>query len=91
MASDHEIISQLNESAERGVRPERAQAALAEVPDLAETLAALEQQLTSATDDAEARLQAAARHLVSAGGKRIRPLVSLLSCGANGGPLSATA
>jgi octaprenyl-diphosphate synthase len=89
MASDQEIISQLTASAERGVRPERAQAALAEVPDLAETLAALEQQLTEATDDAEARLQASARHLVSAGGKRIRPLVSLLACGANGGPLAA--
>jgi octaprenyl-diphosphate synthase len=89
MASDQEIVSQLSATADRGVRPERAQAALAEVPDLLETLAALEEQLAGATADAEARLQAAARHLVSAGGKRIRPLVSLLACGANGGRLSA--
>jgi thioredoxin-like negative regulator of GroEL len=67
MASDQDILSQLNTAADRGVRPERAQAALAEVPHLAETLAALEQRLTSATDDAEARLQAAARHLVGRG------------------------
>ena len=89
MASDQEILSQLTASAERGVRPERAQAALAEVPHLGEALAELEQRLSAATDDAEARLQASARHLVSAGGKRIRPLVSLLACGANGGPLAA--
>jgi len=89
MASEQSILSQLSATAERGVRPERAQAALAEVPALPETLAALEQELTLATGDAEARLQAAARHLVGAGGKRIRPLVTLLACGANGGELSA--
>jgi octaprenyl-diphosphate synthase len=84
MASDRETVQTLEATAERGVRPERAQAALAGVPDLFETLGALEQELTHATRDAEARLQAAARHLVSAGGKRIRPMVSLLSCGACG-------
>ena len=89
MASEQTIVSQLGQTAERGVRPERAQAALAEVPSLPETLAALEQQLTDATQDAEARLQAAARHLVSAGGKRIRPMVTLLACGANGGDMKA--
>jgi octaprenyl-diphosphate synthase len=89
MATEQTILSQLSSAAERGVRPERAQAALAEVPRLPETLAALERQLTQATEDAEARLQAAARHLVSAGGKRIRPMVALLACGANGGELSA--
>jgi octaprenyl-diphosphate synthase len=89
MATEQSILSQLSATAERGVRPERAQAALAEVPSLPETLAELEQQLTRATEDAEARLQAAARHLVGAGGKRIRPLVSLLACGANGGELRA--
>jgi octaprenyl-diphosphate synthase len=89
MASEQTIVSQLSQTAERGVRPERAQAALAEVPTLPETLAELERQLTEATGDAEARLQAAARHLVSAGGKRIRPMVSLLACGANGGDMKA--
>jgi octaprenyl-diphosphate synthase len=89
MASEQTILSQLSASAERGVRPERAQAALADVPALPETLAALEQQLVEATEDAEARLQAAARHLVAAGGKRIRPMVTLLACGANGGDMTA--
>jgi octaprenyl-diphosphate synthase len=84
MASDRETVQQLEATAQKGVRPGRAQAALAGVPDLFETLGALEQDLTHATRDAEARLQAAARHLVSAGGKRIRPMVSLLSCGACG-------
>jgi octaprenyl-diphosphate synthase len=89
MASEQTILSQLSQSAERGVRPERAQAALAEVPRLPETLAALERDLVLATGDAEARLQAAARHLVAAGGKRIRPMVSLLACGACGGEMAA--
>ena len=89
MASEQTILSQLSASAKRGVRPERAQAALADVPALPETLAALELQLVEATEDAEARLQAAARHLVAAGGKRIRPMVTLLACGANGGDMQA--
>jgi octaprenyl-diphosphate synthase len=89
MGSEQAVLTQLDESARRGVRPERAQAALAEVPRLAETLAALEQQLTSATEDAEERLRAAARHLVGAGGKRIRPTVTLLACGACGGDMAA--
>jgi len=89
MASQQTILSQLGAAAERGVRPERAQAALADVPRLPEALMALEQQLLDATRDAEARLQAAARHLVSAGGKRIRPMVTLLACGANGGDMAA--
>jgi octaprenyl-diphosphate synthase len=87
MASEQSILSQLGASAERGVRPERAQAALADVPRLPETLLELERELTRATEDAEARLQAAARHLVAAGGKRIRPMVTLLACGANGGAM----
>ncbi|MFT3912895.1 MAG: polyprenyl synthetase family protein [Anaeromyxobacteraceae bacterium] len=85
---DQAVLSQLEESALRGVRPERAQAALADVPNLLETLSTLEAELTRATEDAEAKLQAAARHLVSAGGKRIRPMVTLLSCGACGGEMS---
>jgi octaprenyl-diphosphate synthase len=89
MGSEQAILTQLDESARRGVRPERAQAALADVPRLAESLAALEQQLTIATEDAEERLRAAARHLVSAGGKRIRPTVTLLACGACGGDMAA--
>jgi octaprenyl-diphosphate synthase len=89
MGSEQAILSQLDESARRGVRPERAQAALADVPRLGESLAALEQQLTLATEDAEERLRAAARHLVSAGGKRIRPTVTLLACGACGGDMAA--
>jgi octaprenyl-diphosphate synthase len=84
---DQVVLSQLEQSALRGVRPERAQAALADVPALAETLGALEAELSRATEDAEARLQAAARHLVSAGGKRIRPMVTLLACGACGGDM----
>jgi octaprenyl-diphosphate synthase len=88
MASEQGILAQLDASADRGVRPERARAALADVPTLEETLAALERQLTAATDDAEERLQGAARHLVSAGGKRIRPMVSLLACGACGGEMA---
>jgi len=86
---EHVVLSQLEESARRGVRPERAQAALADVPALMETLSSLEVELTRATEDAEAKLKAAARHLVSAGGKRIRPMVTLLSCGACGGQMSA--
>ena len=57
------------------------------MPTLPESLLALEEQLTRATDDAEAKLQGAARHLVSAGGKRIRPMVTLLACGACGGEM----
>jgi octaprenyl-diphosphate synthase len=71
------------------VRPERAQAALQDVPRLAEELLELERQLVAATEDAEETLRASARHLVSAGGKRIRPTVTLLACGACGGQLRA--
>ncbi len=87
MAKDQAILAQLDATAERGVRPERAKAALADVPALPESLVALEEQLTRATDDAEEKLKAAARHLVSAGGKRIRPMVTLLACGACGGEM----
>jgi octaprenyl-diphosphate synthase len=87
MANDQAILSQLGASAPRGLRPEKAQAALAQVPRLPEELAELEQMLSRATDDAERTLQAAARHLVAAGGKRIRPMVSLLACGACGGEM----
>jgi octaprenyl-diphosphate synthase len=86
---DQAILAQLDATAERGVRPERAKAALAEVPSLPENLFALEEQLTRATDDASEKLQGAARHLVSAGGKRIRPMVTLLACGACGGDMRA--
>jgi octaprenyl-diphosphate synthase len=88
-AEDQAILAQLDATAERGVRPERAKAALAGVPALPETLYALEEQLTRATEDAEEKLKGAARHLVSAGGKRIRPMVTLLSCGACGGEMRA--
>ena len=88
-AKDQAILAQLDATAERGVRPERAKAALADVPALPETLFALEAELTRATDDAEEKLQGAARHLVSAGGKRIRPMVTLLACGACGGEMTA--
>src|SRR5512138_1513098 len=84
MAKDQAILAQLDATAERGVRPERAKAALADVPTLPESLFALEEQLTRATEDAEEKLKGAARHLVSAGGKRIRPMVTLLACGACG-------
>lgn len=89
MANDDVILAQLGASAPRGVRPEKAQAALAQVPRLPEELAELERQLVASTGDAERTLQSAARHLVAAGGKRIRPLVSMLACGACGGELSA--
>jgi octaprenyl-diphosphate synthase len=89
MSREQAILQQLDASAERGVRPERARAALADVPRLPESLMELEQQLTRATEDAEAKLQAAARHLVGAGGKRIRPMVTLLSCGACAGDMRA--
>src|SRR5215208_4860973 len=89
MSKDRAILSQLDASAQRGVRPERAQAALADVPALPETLLALEGELTRATEDAEEKLRAAARHLVSAGGKRIRPMVTLLACGACGAEMRA--
>jgi octaprenyl-diphosphate synthase len=88
MGSEQAILTSLDESAQRGVRPERAQAALAEVPTLPENLAALERQLTAATEDAEERLKAAARHLVGAGGKRVRPMVTLLSAGTCGGDMA---
>jgi octaprenyl-diphosphate synthase len=86
---DQAILAQLDATAERGVRPERAKAALADVPALPENLLALEAQLSTATDDASEKLQGAARHLVSAGGKRIRPMVTLLACGACGGSMRA--
>src|SRR5512138_2796718 len=86
-AKDQAILAQLDRTAERGVRPERAKAALADVPTLPESLSALEAELTRATDDAEEKLKGAARHLVSAGGKRIRPMVTLLACGACGGEM----
>src|SRR5512147_722116 len=86
-AKDQAILAQLDATAERGVRPERAKAALADVPALPETLFALEAQLAIATDGASEKLAGAARHLVSAGGKRIRPMVTLLSCGACGGEM----
>jgi octaprenyl-diphosphate synthase len=86
-SSEQAILSQLDASAQRGDRPERAQAALADVPALPETLFALEAELTRATADAEEKLQAAARHLVGAGGKRVRPMVTLLACGACGGDM----
>jgi octaprenyl-diphosphate synthase len=89
MAKEQAILAQLDATAERGVRPERAKAALADVPALPESLFALEEQLTRATEDAEEKLQGAARHLVSAGGKRIRPMVTLLACGACGGEMRA--
>jgi octaprenyl-diphosphate synthase len=89
MSNDRAILSQLDAAAERGVRPERAKAALADVPALPESLLALEEQLTLATGDAEEKLRAAARHLVSAGGKRIRPMVTLLACGACGAEMRA--
>jgi len=87
VADEKVILSQLDASAERGIRPERARAALADVPTLPESLLALEEQLTRATEDAEEKLRGAARHLVSAGGKRIRPMVTLLACGACGGEM----
>ncbi len=87
MSKDRAILSQLDATAERGVRPERAKAALADIPALPESLFALEEQLTLATHDAEEKLRGAARHLVSAGGKRIRPMVTLLACGACGGEM----
>ena len=87
MVKDQVILAQLDATAERGVRPERAKAALADVPALSENLFALEEQLTRATHDAEDKLKGAARHLMSAGGKRIRPMVTLLSCGACSGDM----
>ena len=87
MAREQAVLSQLDSSAKRGVRPERAQAALADVPCLSETLIELEAQLSRAIDDAEEKLKAAARHLFGAGGKRIRPTVTLLACGACGGKM----
>jgi octaprenyl-diphosphate synthase len=89
MSREQAVLAQLDASAERGVRPEKAQAALQEVPRLASELSSLEEHLSRATDDAEATLQAAARHLVGSGGKRIRPTVTLLACGACGGELRA--
>ncbi len=52
MAREQAILSQLDTSARRGVRPERAQAALAGVADLEQSLAELEAQLAEATRDA---------------------------------------
>jgi octaprenyl-diphosphate synthase len=89
MPTEETILSQLDESSQRGVRPERARAALAGVADLEPSLLALESQLEEATRDAGEKLQAAARHLVAAGGKRVRPTVTLLAAGACGGSLAA--
>ncbi|HTP28115.1 MAG TPA: polyprenyl synthetase family protein, partial [Anaeromyxobacteraceae bacterium] len=89
MSREEAILSQLDASAVRGVRPEKAQAALQEVPLLEGELRSLEQELTRATEDAERTLRAAARHLVHSGGKRIRPMLTLLACGACRGELKA--
>ncbi len=89
MSREQAILAQLDASATRGDRPAKAQAALGEVPRLGAALSALEERLTLATEDAEETLRAAARHLVSAGGKRVRPTVTLLACGACGGDLQA--
>jgi len=89
MASEQEILSQLEHTSQRGPRPERARAALAGIADLEESLLELEAQLEQATRDASSQLQAAARHLVAAGGKRVRPTVTLLAAGACGGALRA--
>ena len=88
MSRDQAILAQLDASAARGGRPEKAQAALQGVPRLAEELSSLERELTRATDDAEETLRAAARHLVGSGGKRVRPTITLLACGACGGELA---
>lgn len=90
MGTEQDVLSQLVQSAVRGVRPEKAQAALAEVPRLAEELLSLERELGRATADAEEKLRDAARHLVGSGGKRIRPTVTLLACGACGGDLAGS-
>ncbi|HET6411730.1 MAG TPA: polyprenyl synthetase family protein [Anaeromyxobacter sp.] len=87
MPREQLILSQLDESSKQGVRPERAQAALSGVSDLEESLSELERQLEEATHDAEEKLKAAARHLVAAGGKRVRPTVTLLAAGACGGEM----
>jgi octaprenyl-diphosphate synthase len=87
MANDDVILAQLGATAPRGLRPEKAQAALAQVPRLPDDLARLEGELAEATRDAEETLRSAARHLVSAGGKRIRPVVTLLACGACDGDM----
>jgi octaprenyl-diphosphate synthase len=87
MPSEQVILSQLDESSKRGAQPDRARAALAGVAELEESLRSLEAQLAEATRDAEGKLQAAARHLVAAGGKRVRPTVTLLAAGACGGAL----
>jgi octaprenyl-diphosphate synthase len=89
MSREQAVLSQLDASAVRGDRPEKAQAALQEVPRLAAELSRLEEGLTRATEDAEETLRAAARHLLGSGGKRIRPTVTLLACGACGGELRA--
>jgi octaprenyl-diphosphate synthase len=89
MPSEQVILSQLDQSSKHGARPERARAALAGVLDLEESLLELELQLERAIRDAEQKLQAAARHLVAAGGKRVRPTVTLLAAGACGGELRA--
>jgi octaprenyl-diphosphate synthase len=90
MSKERAVLQQLDESALRGVRPQKAQAALQDVPRLAEDLAGLEAALARATEDCEETLKAAARHLVLAGGKRIRPMVTLLACGAcDGDPAAA--
>ena len=87
MSREQAILSQLDASAVRGIRPEKAQAALQEVPSLGDELSSLERELSRATEDAEETLRAAARHLLGSGGKRIRPTVTLLACGACGGEL----
>ena len=61
MSRDQAILAQLDASAARGGRPEKAQAALQGVPRLAEELSSLERELTRATDDAEETLRAAAQ------------------------------
>ncbi len=89
MLKDQAILDSLDAGALKGGRPQKAQAALGQVPRLLDELGALEGVLARATEDAEATLRAAARHLVGSGGKRVRPTVTLLSCGACGGDMAA--
>src|SRR5258707_15006581 len=82
----------LEGAAARGVEPARTAARLQALKLLAgEVVAGVEAALPRLADGGPGVAGAAARHLLAAGGKRVRPLLVVLAARAAGGPGGARA
>jgi octaprenyl-diphosphate synthase len=78
--SDLRTLSRLHDAAAHGPDPDRARARLVALRALVDgDVERLEAQLPSMCADAPRDVAAASRHLLHAGGKRVRPLLLLLS------------